>query len=194
MYNYSIPTAVHMRPMVMPQLAKYRFALPVSTHLVSELNDYLKQVDDVCLIESQAVIPIAKFEATDRMEDTLIRWTQRICMQQPTLPIAFNNFGAFPPNQVYLRVQDAAMIKKLVGKLRAVDTYLSGYDHPPLESVNRICMPLFPQLTTMEAYEMAQKIARCEFNATTHVSQLCLQKLKGQQWQTIQSFSLATGD
>src|ERR1700743_3284377 len=43
-------------------------------------------------------ITIAVFRADESMEDTLIRWIQRICNRYRSFETALNNYSGFPPH------------------------------------------------------------------------------------------------
>ncbi len=52
------------------------------------------------------------------MEDTLIRWIQRICNRYSSFDLTLNNYSGFPPHTIYLRVQDPEPFRELMRQLR----------------------------------------------------------------------------
>jgi len=69
-------------------------------------------------------IQVAGFLASEQMEETLIRWIHRICINQPAFRVALNNYGGFPPHILYLRIQDTEPFLQLQKKLRAIDDFI----------------------------------------------------------------------
>lgn len=195
----SISTKTHagynQRDLLNPARAgKYRYALSVPASVRDQIIEACLQTGSWPEKEGapffSAEIPIAFFTAQPRMEDTLIRWTQRICQQQPGFDLVLNNFGALPPGLVYLRVQDSSPAKKLAIGLRAIDGYLSGNDQESLEVQNRICLPLFENLSPQRYVVLSNWLARCEWCTQVPIQQLLLQQNIQGRWATVQSFSL----
>jgi 2'-5' RNA ligase len=77
-------------------------------------------------------ITLAAFRADEGVEDTLIRWIQRICNQQKTFEVALNNYSGIPPHTIYLRVMDPQPFRELMTQLRAIDDFVrpSGRSAP----------------------------------------------------------------
>jgi len=175
-------------------VGKYRYALNIPAGITAQIMEACMQMgtwpdkDAVPLFSAE--IPVAHFAAQPRMEDTLIRWTQRICQQQQGFELVLNNFGAFPPDLVYLRVQDASAVKGLASALRAIDGYLTGNEQTSLQIQNRIYLPLFEKLSPQRYAVLSNWLARCEWCTKVPIQQLLLQQNSGGRWSTIQSFSL----
>jgi hypothetical protein len=78
-------------------------------------------------------IRVARFRAREEMEETLIRWIQRVCHMQQRFrvevegPISDSDGGAF------LRVRDHGPFKKLANGLAMVDQYIQSCGEPPVE-------------------------------------------------------------
>jgi hypothetical protein len=51
-------------------------------------------------------IAIAGFMAKEMLEETLIRWIQKICNVQKHFSVSLNNYSGIPAHTIYLRVQD----------------------------------------------------------------------------------------
>lgn len=76
-------------------------------------------------------IKIAHFHANESMEETVIRWIQRICSQHRSFLVTLNNYSGFPPHTIYLRIQDHAPFNQLADQLVVIDEYVrsNGYPH-----------------------------------------------------------------
>src|SRR4051812_28154644 len=62
---------------------------------------------------SKPGITVATFFAFEAMEETLLRYIQRICSSQESFEVTLNNYSGFPPHSVYLRVQNPQAFQKL---------------------------------------------------------------------------------
>src|ERR1700712_5466075 len=50
------------------------------------------------ILRNKPHITVAAFQAGEVVEDTLIRWIQRICNRQTSFDITLNNYSGFPPH------------------------------------------------------------------------------------------------
>ncbi len=175
------------------QAAMYRFVLLPDPVLVARLAATLQELYSSDLSPSglqNQVIVLAGFRASLRMEDTLTRWTQRICGQMNADEIVFNNFSGIPPHTLLLRVQDPAPMRKLVDALRKLDMYLTGNDQAPLQSAQRFYLPVLENIPSKTYNNIVYRFGRCEWYGTSAIRQLVLQKSNGRGWKDVQHFSL----
>ena len=87
-------------------------------------------------------IPVANFLAKEPMEGTLIRWIQRVCSEQKSFTVTLNNYGGFPPDTIYLRIQDHHPFRRIASGLKAIDEYIQGNGCPPATIVHRPFLPI----------------------------------------------------
>ena len=87
--------------------------------------------------ENEPHIVIANFVAAESMEETLIRWMQRICSQHKSFPVTLNNYSGFPSHSIYLRVQDHGPFRQLVTQLRVIDEYVTSNGCDPVRFLFR---------------------------------------------------------
>jgi 2'-5' RNA ligase len=85
----------------------------------------------------EPVIEIAGFVAAEPIEETLMRWLQRICSQQKSFMVTLNNFGGLPPRSVCLRVMDHGPFNELATKLSVIDPFLVSNGGLPLQTVRQ---------------------------------------------------------
>ena len=69
-------------------------------------------------------ITVAGFYAGEGMEETLIRWIQRICSQHTSFEIALNNYSGKPSHSIYLRIQDARPLQQLAAQLKTLESHV----------------------------------------------------------------------
>ncbi len=75
-------------------------------------------------LKSLPYITVAGFHAREGMEETLIRWIQRICSLQTSFTVWLNNYSGIPSHTIYLRVQNPQPFRNLSQQLRAIDSYV----------------------------------------------------------------------
>lgn len=51
-------------------------------------------------VRNRPHVTVAAFQAGEPMEDTLIRWIQRICNRYKSFDLTLNNFSGFPPHTI----------------------------------------------------------------------------------------------
>ncbi len=88
-------------------------------------------------VEFKPFIKLAEFQARESMEETIIRWVQRICSQQESFVVTLNNYGGFPPATIFVRIQDHQPFRVLADRLKVIDDYVQSNLCPPVKFFNR---------------------------------------------------------
>ncbi|HVS96277.1 MAG TPA: hypothetical protein VHE54_07315 [Puia sp.] len=151
-------------------------------------------------------IALAAFQAAEGMEDTLIRWIQRICHRYRRFELSLNNYNGIPPQPVkpadraspagpsagcgqrdaisarriagtiYLRVQDPEPFRRLMQQLKAIDHYVRSSGCPPIHVIERPYLCIAGGLTE-QVYDRAMpEYSRKTFHGTFPVDELVLLK------------------
>src|ERR1700761_8659671 len=121
-------------------------------------------------------ITVAAFQAGEVMEETLIRWIQRICMHYRSFNLTLNNYSGFPPHTIYLRVQDPEPFKHLMQQLRAIDEFIRSSGCPPVNLISRPFLSIAGGLTEQVYNKAMPDYSRRTFHETFHVRELVLLK------------------
>lgn len=112
-------------------------------------------------------IMVAGFYAGEGMEETLIRWIQRICSQQNSFEITLNNYSGFPQHSIYLRIQNPQPVQQLAAQLKALDGHVHAMATNTFERIPHIALANeLPELVyqqSMPAY--SRKTFRARFMA-----------------------------
>ena len=87
--------------------------------------------------EFKPYIKLAEFQARESMEETLIRWIQRVCNQHESFKVTLNNYGGLPPATIFVRIQDHQPFRSLASKLKVIDDYVQSNSCPPVKFFNR---------------------------------------------------------
>ncbi|MCU0403733.1 MAG: hypothetical protein MUE99_04230 [Chitinophagaceae bacterium] len=173
------------------QTGRYRFTGILEEAFLKKMQQArtLSGNPECCHTENHpAELELARFEGSERLEDTLSRWTQRICSQHDPLVLEVNNFGGIPPVTVYARVLNPGPIKEMVAELRKLDLYLTGNGNPPLEAANRYTIKLTEEVNPSQFENRLYKLGRVEFREQVRVLGLNLQIWEHRQWKTIRQF------
>lgn len=126
-------------------------------------------------------ITIADFLAKESMEDTLIKWMNKIISTQYAFDVMLNNFSGFPSSHtVYARVQNHEPFKQLAASLKTIDEYIRSNGFPRALLINHPHMTIARRLHP-NVYEKAIKdYSQKTFNASFIVTELVLLKRQNQ--------------
>lgn len=121
-------------------------------------------------------IIIGVFQATEVMEETLIRWMQRVCMQLKSFTVALNNYSSFPAHTIYLRVQDHEPFRQLKKQLKVIDEYLISSGVGGVYWFDRPYITMSDNLSSEQFEKAIVEYAPKTFNASFLASELMLVK------------------
>jgi 2'-5' RNA ligase len=127
-------------------------------------------------VRNKPHITVAAFQAGEAMEDTLIRWIQRICHRHRSFDITLNNYSGFPPHTIYLRVQDPQPFRELMQQLRAIDDFIRSSGCPPVNLVNRPYLSIAGGLTEQLYNRAMPDYSQKTFHGSFRVEELILLK------------------
>jgi len=140
-------------------------------------------------VRNRPHITVAAFQAGEPMEDTLIRWIQRICNRYDSFDLTLNNYSGFPPHTtrppesvqrvtgtIYLRVQDPEPFRDLMRQLRAIDEFIRSCGCPPVNLISRPFLSIAGGLTEQVYNKAMPDYSRKTFHDSFHVHQLVLLK------------------
>ena len=140
-------------------------------------------------------ITVANFLAKESMEETLIKWANKIISNQYTFDVMLNNFSGFSTSHtIYARVQNHEPFKQLAVSLKTIDEYVRSNGFP------RAILSHHPHVTIARrlepaVYEKALKdYSKKEFNESFTVNELILLKRQNQydKCKQVAVFKLAT--
>ncbi len=146
----------------------------VYQQIIEEKYSFYHTYKEKVAIKTKPHITVSNFLAKETMEETIIRWMQRIISSQFRFSVSLNNYSGFPPHTVYLRVQDHQPFKQLASSLKAVDQYVKGNDCPPMKLITHPHLSIARRLPE-HIYEKAiAEYAPKSFYASFEVKQLIL--------------------
>lgn len=69
-------------------------------------------------------IPLVAFRGREAMEDTIIRWVQRVCRMHRRFQLSLDHPAPHPAGEWRMNVTDAAPLRQLAEKLSVIDDYI----------------------------------------------------------------------
>ena len=160
--------------------AEYLLVIYPSGELQEKLLDEQQQFSaDYGLqmtVRNKPHITVAAFQAGEIMEDTLIRWVQRICNRYKCFDLTLNNYSGFPPHTIYLRVQDPHPFRQLMQQLRSIDEFIRSSGCPPANLITRPFLSIAGGLTEQLYNKAMPEYSRKTFHDSFRVDELVLLK------------------
>ena len=121
-------------------------------------------------------IKLAEFQARESMEETIIRWVQRVCSQHESFTVTLNNYGGFPPATIFVRIQDHQPFKNLTSKLQVIDEYIQSNACPPVKFFNRPHLRIAEQPAEADYGKALFHYSQQDFHEAFEVTELVLMK------------------
>jgi hypothetical protein len=181
--NPGISTYPSKAPGIAPDLTEYMLvAYPdadACEQVSLEQEYFLHAYNGQLSPRQRPYITVARFLAKEEMEETLVRWIQRVCSHQHSFSAKLNNFSGYPPHTIYLRIQDPAPFQRLARELQVIDGFVQSNGCPPVTLIAAPHLPIAGKLRD-EVYEKAiSDYSRRVFHASFEVGELALVKRKG---------------
>jgi hypothetical protein len=148
----------------------------LNDRLQDEQRQFLEEYDLRISVRNKPHITVAVFQAGEGMEETLLRWIQRICGRYQSFEVMLNNYSGFPPHTVYLRVQDPAPFRQLAHELGAIDDFIRSSGCPPMHLISHPYLSIAGSLTEQVYSRAMPDYARKTFNGSFRVGELVLLK------------------
>lgn len=182
MKTESLPSLSIIKEMYGHELYEYMLVVHpddmVQEKVMAEKQVFYEEYKNHVSLEINPHITVSAFFAKEAMEDTLIRWIQRICQQQKSFTVTLNNYSGFPAHTIYLRVQNTNPFQKLITDLKALNNYISSCACPPMQFIYRPYVSIAKNLPE-EVYSKALiKYSHKTFHESFVVNELQLLKRK----------------
>lgn len=152
----------------------------VYQQVLDEKKLFFDRFKEKVAIKTKPHITVSNFLAKETMEETIIRWMQRIISSQNKFSVSLNNYSGFPPHTVYLRVQDHQPFRQLATSLKVVDQYVRGNNCPPMKLITHPHLSIARKLPATIYEKAIMEYAPRSFHASFEVQQLILLKRKHQ--------------
>jgi hypothetical protein len=121
-------------------------------------------------------IKLAEFQARESMEDTIIRWMQRVCNQMESFTVTLNNYGGLPPATIFVRIQDHQPFRALASGLQVIDDYIQSNSCPPAKFFNKPNLRIGEQPAEADYSRALFHYSQQDFHESFQVNELILMK------------------
>ena len=125
-------------------------------------------------------IIVANFLAKEGMEETIIKWMQRIISEHECFNVLLNNYSGLPSHTVFARVQYQEPFKQLANSLKVIDHYITSNGCPSAKLIScphlTIAGKLQPNIYEKAIFDYSRKT----FHAAFTVNELILLKRQNQ--------------
>ena len=152
----------------------------VYNKLMAEKEFFSNQYKQKIAIKTKPHITVANFLAKQSMEETLLRYIQRICNMQKSFEVTLNNYSGFPPHTVYVRVQDPAPFKQLAVQLKAINQYVQSNGCPEVKLITKPHLTIARRLPDNIYSKAMLDYSQKTFHETFQVNELILLKRSNQ--------------
>lgn len=162
------------------QLGLYEYLLvahpdtTVNEKVMAEKEFFAGEYRQKIAAKTKPHITVANFLARDAMEETILRYTQRICSQLESFEVALNNYSGFPPHTIYLRVQNSQPFKQLAKELKVVSSYVSSCSCPPVRLITNPHLTIARGLPETVYLKAMMDYSQKTFHETFMVNELVL--------------------
>lgn len=146
----------------------------VNAKVLVEKQNFYDQYGQKVAVRTQPHITLAAFVAWEEMEDTLIKWIQRICSTKQSFNVMLNNYSGFPPHTVYLRIQNQQPFKQLANELKVIDNYVRSSGCPPAHFIKNPHLTIAKKLPENVYFKALMDYSQKTFHENFTVNQLVL--------------------
>lgn len=105
--------------------------LQVQKKIMEEKQQFVEDYGVQHVLAGNAHIVVAQFMAREGMEETIIRWLQRISSRLQSFPVTLNNYSGLPTHSICLRIQDHQPFVELAQQLQSIDEFIRSSGCPP---------------------------------------------------------------
>ena len=152
----------------------------VNEQIKEEKKYFFDEYKEEIAVKTKPHITIANFLAKEEMEETLIRWIQKVCNNQSSFVTVLNNFSGFHPHTIYLRVQNPQPFKQLAKDLKVIENFIESNGCPPVKLIFSPHITIARSLPEHVYMKAIQDYAARLFHASFCVSEIILIKRRHQ--------------
>lgn len=146
----------------------------VNGKIKEEKKNFTSEYHQKIAESTQPHITLANFLARETMEETIIRYTQRVSSQQASFMVELNNYSGFPPHTIYLRVQNPQPFKELTKELKVISNYVKSCSCPPVTLITNPHISIARKLPETMYLKAMMDYSQKTFHETFMVNELVL--------------------
>jgi len=153
-------------------LQEYSLVIEPATVIVEKLAGE----NNMHSVPSKPLITLATFQAKEAMEETIIRYMQRILSTQQVFNITLNNYSGIPPHTIFVRIQNQQPFRQISSQLIAVSEYVSSCSCPPIRFHSQPHLPVVQQVNSDTFLDVLFEYSQKSFHESFTVDRLLLVK------------------
>lgn len=146
----------------------------VYAQVMAEKQFFSAQFKTQVAIKTKPHITVANFLAMEPMEETIIRWMHRVISAKKSFQVTLDQYGAFRPHTIYLRVQDHQPFQQLAKELKVVDQYIRSNGCPEMKLISYPHLTIARRLEKPTYQEAVTIYSGKTFHASFEVNELLL--------------------
>ena len=170
-----------LQPVISGQYEYLLVANPDETvfnKVMTEQQVFYDRYKEKIAVKTKPHITVANFMAMESMEDTVIRWIERICKNQHSFSVVLNNFSGFPPHTIYVRVQNPQPFQQLAKQLQVISDYIKSNEDPLPLLTSRPHLTIARRLPEAVYSKAMMDYSQRDFHSSFMVNELVLLKRK----------------
>ena len=146
----------------------------VYAQVMAEKQFFTARFQTPVAVKTKPHITVANFLAMEPMEETIIRWMHRVISTKKVFRVTLDQYGAFRPHTIYLKVEDHQPFQQLAGELKVVDQYVRSYGCPEMKLISNPYLTIARRLEKTTYQEAMTVYAEKSFHAAFDVKELLL--------------------
>lgn len=162
------------------QLAEYQLLVSVDSLTQQKITaekiyfnkTYLNKVEEAYSSD----LLISSFQVKEGMEETIIRWLEKICFLNKGFQIILNNYSCLPEHEIFIRIQNLNTIQQLINQIKMVDSFIISANCPKPQFNYNPSIPIAEHLTPSIYYLAIKEYCKKLFYASFEVKSLILMK------------------
>lgn len=180
------------------KIGTYQYALVVkpdanvAEKILCEKQFLKERIGNLKCLDKGAFVTIATYLAREEMEETIVRYTRRICSLLTSFNVELNNFSGSPSGQIFVRIQNPQPFKVVATQLSVLNDYLRSCSYPDIKTFSQPFLPLASKLKDTVYLKTMMDYSQRTFHETFMVNELILLRRSDEYdtFKTSQIFSL----
>ena len=176
------------------QLLEYSLVLEPGMAINTAIREEIEK-EELIPSKSSYEILLVSFQAKEELEDTIVRWLQRIFNLQGSFLVILNNFSGKPPHNIHIRIQNPEEIKKMINQLKMIDHFIQTNNCPPAILFHSPQMEISNNIPENSFSKILNEYSNKSFHESFIAEKIKLyRRLSGESsFQLVYSFSLPPG-
>ena len=148
--------------------------IAIDNHLLDEIRLLQQENRDIEIGNEKPAIVIAGFFGREAMEETMIRWIQRICSNQLSFEVTLNNYSGVPPDTIYARIVDPLPFLQLAKQFSDLHDFIRSSSVPPAQVTTKPYLSVVRKLNEVVFMKAMMEFSQKTFHGIFLMKELLL--------------------